>query len=180
MHFVSVLLLAILASSFNPTSTELSSLDVKTVFLVRHAEKCTAPESDPDLTSYGRERVAELVRVLQHVELDAIYSTPFARTLNTARPVAEAHDVMIVETPPARGFLEAMTERIKNGEAHNILVSGHSNTTPRMANLLGGTSFEDLDESVYDRLYVVTIAGDESSVQVLTFGGPSGESEDCG
>ena len=180
MHFISVLLFTALATWFQPVSVDNASQDVKTVFLVRHAEKCTAPEADPDLTPHGRERAADLVRVLQHVKLDAVYSTPFARTLNTANPVAEAHELAIIQTPPARGFLEAMAERIKGGEARNILVSGHSNTTPRMVNLLAGASFEDLDESVYDRLYVVTLTGEESSVKVLTYGASSGASEDCG
>ena len=55
------------------------------------------------------------------VELDAIYSTPFKRTLNTARPVAQMHGVKIIETPAESGFMEAMVSQIKAAEAHNIL-----------------------------------------------------------
>jgi len=168
--------------AFAPSMEGISTQDdAITVFLVRHAEKCSAPASDPDLTPYGQQRTQDLVRVLSHVELDAVYSTPFARTLNTASPVAAAHDVNIIETPAERGFMEALAERIKNGEANNVLVSGHSNTTPRVVNLLAGTEFEDLDESVYDRLYIVTLHEDGTAgVQVLTYGAISGSEEDCG
>ena len=127
-------LLALL-TLFGPTA-EGTSGD-KTIFLVRHAEKCNEPAGDPDLTEYGRQRAQDLTRVLMDVELDAIYSTPFKRTLNTALPLAQMHGVKIIETPAESGFMEAMVSRIKAGRAHNILISGHSNTTPVVVNLLG-------------------------------------------
>ncbi len=170
-------LLALL-TLFTPKAEGIS--DDKTIFLVRHAEKCTEPARDPDLTEFGKQRAQALVRVLMDVELDAIYSTPFKRTLNTARPVAQMHGVKIIETPAESGFMEAMVKRIKAGEAHNILISGHSNTTPAVVNLLGGTAYENLDESEYDRLYIVVLQEDGSaSVSILRYGAPSGPSEAC-
>lgn len=163
---------------FGPTAEGISG--DKTIFLVRHAEKCTEPAGDPDLTEYGRQRAQDLTRVLMDVELDAIYSTPFKRTLNTARPLAQMHGVKIIETPAESGFMEAMVSRIKAGEAHNILISGHSNTTPVVVNLLAGTTYENLDESEYDRLFIVVLHNDgAASVSILRYGAPSGPSEAC-
>lgn len=161
---------------------DLSASDDKIVFLVRHGEKCTEPASDPGLTELGKERAQALVRVLQDVDVDAIYSTPLHRTRDTAKPLAEAHGLEIIETPIKSGFLEDLADAIRASDASRIVVSGHSNTTPRVANLLAGTEFPDLDESEYDRLFVVHLAADGSAqVSILRFGPESGPPESpCG
>ena len=62
---------------------------ITTLFLVRHAEKDGTVWEDPGLTPAGTTRADELAYILKHVELDAIYSTPFARTKLTVQPTAE-------------------------------------------------------------------------------------------
>lgn len=150
----------------------------KTVYLVRHAEKCTEPSDNPGLTTLGRERAAALDRAFQDVEVDAIYSTPFERTLRTVAPLSERHGIEIAEVPIRSGFLEDLAGTIKASTARFIVVSGHSNTTPRMVNLLAGTEYDDLDESEYDRLYIVHLPSEGSaSVSILRYGPESGPPE---
>lgn len=154
--------------------------DNKTVYLVRHAEKCTEPSDNPGLTPEGKQRAIELARVLQDIPVDAIYSTPLERTLDTVRPLALEKGLDIRETPIQSGFLDAMVDGIMASEARHIVISGHSNTTPRVVNLLAGTSFADLEETEYDRLYIVHLSGaGESSVSILRFGPPSSGSIAC-
>lgn len=150
----------------------------KTIILVRHAEKCTEPSDNPGLTSLGEERASELVRTLMDFPVEAIYSTPFDRTRETVRPLSEASGVDIVETPIQSGFLEALAETIRTSAHRMVVVSGHSNTTPRMVNLLAGTDLEDLEETEYDRLYIVNLsASGVATVTVLRYGPRSGPSE---
>ena len=59
-----------------------------TFILLRHAEKQTENprERNPDLTAEGLARANDWLKVLQIPKVDAVYSTPFLRTKNTAQP----------------------------------------------------------------------------------------------
>ena len=152
----------------------------KTVYLVRHAETCTEPARDPELTGPGEKRALDLARVMTHIDLGAIYSTPLKRTLATASPVADEKGLSITVTDLTSGFLERMADEIRASEATHILVSGHSNTTPTVVNLLTGSSLENLDETEFDRLYIVTIREDGSAdYQILRYGDASAGKEVC-
>ncbi len=65
-----------------------------TMIFVRHAEKALIPVGDPGLTEAGQRRAAELARQLVDADviagIDAIYSTDYRRTVETAQPIADA------------------------------------------------------------------------------------------
>lgn len=132
--------------------------ETTTVLVVRHAEKVTEKSADPELTDEGRAHAAELAAELAHVELAAIYSTPFKRTRDTVAPTAKAKgvDVTVVEVGP--DFTTKLARRIlEENRGRSVLVVGHSNTIGPTLEALGcGPSFE-LDESVYGDLFVCTI-----------------------
>lgn len=149
----------------------------KTIILVRHAEKCTEPASDPELTSLGLERADALRRTLTDVAVEAIYSTPFKRTLRTVEGLAKDHGLEIIATPVSADFLERLAETIQSSADAVVVVSGHSNTTTRMVNLLAGTDYPDLKESEYDRLFIVHLpTSGTPEVTVIRYGPPSGPS----
>lgn len=176
LRILPVLLCVLLFSSCT-SEVEVASAD-KVVYLVRHAEKCTEPADDPALTPTGQQRALALARALQDVPLDVIYSTPLRRTRDTVEPLASAQGVPIIETPIQQGFLEALADSIRASGDALFLVSGHSNTTARMANLLAGTDLPDLEETEYDRLFVVHLGG-TPLVDVLRYGTTSGPAEPC-
>ena len=60
------------------------------LILIRHAEKIISSSDNPDLSSKGRQRAANLVDLFEAVSIDAIYATPYLRTINTAEPLAKA------------------------------------------------------------------------------------------
>jgi len=160
-----------------PQKQELSD---KVVFLVRHGETCTEQGRNPELSALGKERAQELSRVLMEVDLDLIYSTPFNRTEGTAAPVAVSQDLEVTQTPVSSGFLANLAQEIKASSATSILVSGHSNTTPALINLLIGTELEDLTEFDFDRLYVVRMHADGTgSLVTLRYGATSGKPSAC-
>ncbi len=133
------------------------------VFLVRHAEKVDASENS-ELSTAGNARAAALVKTLLDAGIENVHSTDFIRTRKTALPVATKCGVK-VDLYQA-GDLPTLVEQLKsNGGRH--LVVGHSNTTPKLVELLGGEPGSKIQEKEYDRLYIVTIGKDGVASTVL-------------
>jgi len=132
-----------------------------TIIFVRHAEKAQTPPEDPALSPAGERRVAELTRQLIDADvvagIDAIYSTPYKRTVQTAQPLAEALNLPINRYDPDDN--EAVLERIlKEHKGKIILVVGHSDTIPGLIADLGASKkVPPIDEMEYDNIYVISI-----------------------
>jgi broad specificity phosphatase PhoE len=132
-----------------------------TVIFVRHAEKAAEPADDPGLSPAGQRRVAELRRQLVDADVvagvDAVYSTPFRRTEETARPIAEALDL------PLHSYDVADTEAImeyivREHKGKIILVVGHSNTLPALIGNMGASKkVPPIAENEYDNIFIVSI-----------------------
>ena len=125
-----------------------------TIYLVRHAEKVLGVQ-DPNLTEAGFARAAALVGKLSDVEINYVHSTDYARTRQTAQPVADDKWLPLQIYDPSD--LESFAAQIiEAGGTH--LVVGHSNTTPDLVAALGGEPGEEIDEAgEYDRLYIVQV-----------------------
>ena len=139
------------------TSPILAQNDLTTFILVRHAEKGNDDPRDPSLSAEGEARAQKLAKVLADQNITAIYSTPFKRTKSTAEPLAKAKG-LTVETYDFRSqtYLQDMLSKHQGG---TVVISGHSNTTPMVANLLvGAEQFEQLDESEYGKIFIVTVS----------------------
>ncbi|MDH3548363.1 MAG: histidine phosphatase family protein [Gammaproteobacteria bacterium] len=132
-----------------------------TVIFVRHAEKAATPADDPGLSQAGQRRVAELTRQLVDADVvagvDAVYSTPYRRTEETARPVADALSLPINSYDAAD--TEAIMEHIvKVHKGKVILVVGHSNTVPALIGNMGASKrVPEIAEDEYDNIYIVSI-----------------------
>lgn len=132
-----------------------------TVIFVRHAEKAAMPADDPGLSPAGQRRVAELTRQLVDADVvagvDAVYSTPYRRTEETARPVADALSLPINSYDAAD--TEAIMEHIvKVHKGKVILVVGHSNTVPALIGNMGASKrVPEIAEDEYDNIYIVSI-----------------------
>lgn len=142
-----------------------STAKATTIFLVRHAEKA-GPSGDVELSAAGEKRAACLAGTLSGAKLDAIYTTEFKRTKNTAAPVAAKSGV----TPTVVGGadMNGLIAALKKGEGQTVLVVGHSNTVPAIIERLGGPKFTINDEE-YDHFYVVTLLNGQASVASLRY-----------
>jgi probable phosphoglycerate mutase len=141
-----------------------SDAEPSTVFLVRHAEK-TTEETDPGLTEAGLARAVELAATLRDAGIEHILSSDYRRTRDTAIPLADVLGLSIEIYDPRDlpGLLIRLAEL-----GGRILVVGHSNTTPAVAQLLGGEPGPPIDEAAeHDRLYVLTTGNDGSVSTVL-------------
>ena len=131
--------------------------DLFTIYLVRHSEKdlSSENESDPPLTKCGKQRSESLSAFLEDVNLDAIYSTDYNRTINTALPTANSKDLKIENYYPKD--LVEFSKSLLNSKK-DVLVVGHSNTTGVLAGLLVGEEIGEIDLDIYDRIYQVVIS----------------------
>ncbi len=134
--------------------------------LVRHGEKVDESK-DAELSDVGKLRARGLAAILKDAGIEAVYSTDYARTRETARPAADAisKPVVIYDGDGLPAF--AMDLRARGERA---LVVGHSDTTPELVQLLGGEPGSPIASDEYDRLYILTLSDDgKTSTTLLRF-----------
>jgi broad specificity phosphatase PhoE len=132
-----------------------------TMIFVRHAEKALTPVDDPALSPEGQVRAKELARQLAEADvvagIDAIYSTPYRRTVETAQPVADALGLEVNPYDPAAEE-EELDRILKEHKGEIILIVGHSNTVPTLIAELGASKLvPPIAEFEYDNIYLVSI-----------------------
>lgn len=137
----------------------------QTFYVVRHAEKATAAanmSSDVPLTDAGRQRAQRLKDLMKDKKIGLIYSTNTIRTRTTAEPTANEFLINIntYGPRPDSAFIKLLKSQKKN-----TLVVGHSNTVDDIVNMLCGEKKVpgDLDESIYDNLFVIKKKGKKFS-----------------
>ena len=139
----------------------------KTVFLIRHAEREDEPRQDPPLKKEGVARAQELARLLANAGIKAIYTSQFARTKQTAEPLATKlgltlASISLKSNPanPRQIAAESTSEvvnKIMERTGENVLVVGHSNSIPDVIKMLGGDVVPTIDERKFDDLFIVTV-----------------------
>ncbi len=140
-----------------------------TYYLIRHAEKDRSDpnERDPSLTEKGMNRVKEWVKLFESTPFDAVYSTNFQRTRQTADAIAATRQLTTTLYNPRSFNMKAFKAATKG---KRVLVVGHSNTIPFLANtLLGEKRFDIIDDDINGNLYVVTTVNNRSSASLLHF-----------
>lgn len=131
-----------------------------TIYLVRHAEKITNSDTkDPELTAIGKFRAQNIAKQLSEAGITDIYSTNFNRTLQTATPLADFLNLEIKNYDPKK--LIEFAKQVKTMQG-NILIVGHSNTTPKLTQLISGQIIKPIAEDEYDNLYQIILTTDQT------------------
>lgn len=126
------------------------------VMVVRHAEKASATAKDPPLSVAGKARARALAHVAGAAGVSAIYVTQFQRTKATAAPLAaQLHLTPIEHAAADTAGLVAAVRSDQIGKT--VLIAGHSNTVNEIVAALTGTPMDELPDSQYDNLFVVTV-----------------------
>lgn len=125
-----------------------------TFYLVRHAEKISDGSKDPHLTELGQIRALKLAQQLSVANISKIYSTDYNRTQETVKPLSDLLRIPVESYDPR--LLKEFAEKLKN-ETGNIVIVGHSNTTPTLTYLLSDTPVDGIDDSEYENLYEVVL-----------------------
>ncbi len=135
-----------------------------TLYLVRHAEKQTDQDRDPELTPAGEHRSQRLAAWFQDKDIEDIWSSDYQRTRGTAKPLLDSSGLELRIYDPRD--LTALSDKLL-GNRHNAVIVGHSNTTPELARLLCDCKIDDMDESEYGRLIVISVVDDKTRVKTL-------------
>jgi phosphohistidine phosphatase SixA len=126
---------------------------VRTVFLVRHAEK-TSAEPDATLSPAGLKRAECLASTLRDAGIKQIYVTEAKRTQQTADTLAK-HLKITPKVVPAANPTGLIRNLLYMGSG-NTLVVGHSNTLPVIIARMKAGTIPAIGDNEYDKLYMVT------------------------
>jgi broad specificity phosphatase PhoE len=136
----------------------------RAVFVVRHAEKAS-DSNDPGvpLSQKGRERAKKLAAILGKTGVTAIYSTDTVRTLDTAKPLAQALKITVqkykARDAEGKPDLLPLAKVLKTEHARDVvLVVGHSDTVPPLLKALGCAEVIEIPADRFEDLFVVVPA----------------------
>jgi 2,3-bisphosphoglycerate-dependent phosphoglycerate mutase len=161
------ILCAILSCQSNSQESK-AHIAESNIYLVRHAEKVDDETKDPGLTPMGLVRANRIAQILLDADIDYIYSTDYQRTRLTAEPLSIALGKEVLLYDPSD--LKGMVDNLKSHAGKNIVIVGHSNTTPTLTNLLvGEEKYTAIDETDYTNLFIVTQFGNHKSSKRLHF-----------
>ncbi len=149
--------------------------EVTTLILVRHAEKMDDGTRDPELSTAGKERANDLINLLRETPIDAIYTTDYKRTRETVTPLAREKGMELKTYAPKDKT--ALTKIIEDNKGKTIVMVGHSNTTPWVANaLLGEDKYPDWKDDDYDNVLILSVrTNGTANVTWLTYGKAAGQ-----
>lgn len=131
-----------------------------TVILVRHADRTGTVDQ---INSIGLIRADELDRILDKVEINAIYTSTALRTQQTVEEISTTLGITPIIYDPSN--IPNLASDILTGfKGKIVLVSGHSNTIPQTINELGYIpSLVDIPHNEYDRIYILEIVGNKAT-----------------
>ncbi len=168
-QFLSIFFLAGMLMLHLPSFAQTS-----TYVLFRHAEKDTSVQgssqmnADPPLSRLGEQRALSLPEVLKMYKPDAIFSTNYTRTKSTVKPLSLKWGKEIQLYDPKN--LASFAEQLLAEKGKTILVAGHSNTTPALANLLiKQNTYQSLEESVYNQIWVIVIKDGKAETNIIKY-----------
>jgi len=150
------LLLIVLAFS-TITSFAQEKEEVTTYYLIRHAEKNRTDKNDrnPHLTYKGDKRASYWSEVLSTANINMVYTTDYNRTKETAQPTAAKNNLRLYVYNPRKMYDEGFRH---NTRGKNVLIVGHSNTTPAFVNkILGKEKYPQIADDNNNNLYIVTV-----------------------
>lgn len=130
---------------------------ISTFYFIRHAEKdrTDAENPDPELNQDGLDRAIRWAEVFDPISIDVIYSTNYERTSMTAAPTSVKKNVDIKYYDPNSLDIDAFEAE---NEGRNVLVVGHSNTTPAFVNkMIGFDKYSPMDDNDNSSLFIVRI-----------------------
>ena len=147
-----------------------------TFIILRHAEKdttiagSTMMVSDPPLTRNGEKRALEIVEKFKQYKVNHIYSTNYKRTKSTVLPLANSLQLNLTTYDPRKLELLKTELLLDSNKGKDYLIVGHSNTSPKLVNLLiNENRFKDLSEADYSTYWIVTIKRNKTRVKVRKF-----------
>jgi phosphohistidine phosphatase SixA len=116
-----------------------------------------------------------LRELLKGENVHFIFSTNTIRTRATAQPLNELRGATHIEVYNTKDSLDYFIEKLKAIRKGNSLIVGHSNTVDDIVNKLCGEIKipNDLPDTEYDNLYILTKKGKKMKFENKTYGTPT-------
>mgnify|MGYP005996234267 CR=1 FL=1 len=127
-----------------------------TYYLIRHAEKDRTERSNknPNLNEKGIKRAKKWAQYFKNIDLNAVYSTNYNRTMQTAKPTADSKKLDIINYDPSNMVSEDFE---KETTGKTVLIVGHSNTTPQFANkIIKSEIYKSMDDNDNASLFIIS------------------------
>ena len=150
-------------------TAEESTTTVSTFYFIRHAEKdrSNPTNNDPELNQKGLGRAMHWAEILNDVPMDAIYTTDYERTSMTASPLSVKQDITPLYYNPSDVDIEVFKS---TNIGKNVLVVGHSNTTPDFVNkMIGEEKYPAMDDSDNGSIFIVTVINEKATATRMHF-----------
>ena len=125
------------------------------------------PERRP-LTERGREQARALAERLQHVELDAVYSSDLRRAADTAAAVS----LEVIELPELREVDVGSWSGLTRAEAEERFPEGVARWREGFPGWDDGETYEEMTERVVGAVLAIARAHRGGRVLVVSHGGP--------
>lgn len=142
-----------------------------TIILVRHAEKDNSDPTaaNPNLSAEGRARAERFARLIKKYKPRRIYATNYLRAAQTVEPLAELRKLDVQTYDPSK--LAALAAQITSFKKdRRIVVVGHSNTTPALANLLVKyNQFRQMPDAEYGKIWIIRMKKGKIWIEMLEY-----------
>jgi len=123
------------------------------IYIVRHAERADQ-STDPALSTAGVGRSHRLKDMLRDAGVTHIFTTNLRRTIETAKPLADA--LGLAPQPLPGPDVRPLIARLAALSPHDrALVVGHSNTVPELLSALKVATPITIADAEYDNLFIV-------------------------
>ena len=123
------------------------------IYIVRHAERLDQSTDSP-LSTDGVGRAHRLRDMLRDAGVTHIFTSDLQRTIETAKPLAEALRLAPQQLPGAD--VRPLAARLRALTPHDrALVVGHSNTLPELLRALNVTAPVTIGDTDFGNLFIV-------------------------
>jgi broad specificity phosphatase PhoE len=151
---------------------------VTIILLARHgqsdwnATRRWQGHADRPLTEKGRAQAHALAARLEHIELDAVYSSDLRRASETAVEVARAQGLQVVTYPELREVDVGAWSGLTREEAEARFPEGFARWRDGYPGWDDGESYEVMTDRVLGTIHGIASAHKDGRVLVVSHGGP--------
>jgi broad specificity phosphatase PhoE len=151
---------------------------VTIILLARHgqsdwnATRRWQGHADRPLTAKGRAQAEALAKRLEHIELDAVYSSNLRRAAETARAVADAQGLDLVELPDLREVDVGSWSGLTKEEAEQRFPEGFARWRDGFPGWDDGEEYDEMAQRVIGAVVEIALANEHGRTLVVSHGGP--------
>ncbi|MEH0168403.1 histidine phosphatase family protein [Roseateles microcysteis] len=133
------------------------------IVLARHAERAEDGTKDPSISAAGQARAQALAEALKSAGVRHVITTHYRRTHQTAGPLLTAQGlspkVFTIKPGAMPVHLQEVAAAVRELDG-TVLIVGHSNTLAPLVNALGGPVVQELCETSFSHLFLMTPAAE--------------------